>query len=198
MSGLNVVVIIDNYDSFTYNLARYFAELNQVVRVFKNDELTVDELELLDFSHLVISPGPCTPNQTGICREAIKRFYTKVPILGVCLGHQTIAQVFGGKVVNAQNVLHGKTSLVQVESNNTRLFLECDDTFTVTRYHSLLVDIDSLPEGFEITATSTVDNIKEVMAIENYSLRTYGIQFHPESLLTEFGHKILNNFITKG
>ncbi len=193
-----MVVIIDNYDSFTYNLARYFEELNQVVKVVKNDELTINQLESLGLSHLVISPGPCTPDQTGICLEAIKHFCNKVPILGVCLGHQAIAQVFGGKVVNAKNVLHGKTSSVQVESKSSRLFAGCSESFTVTRYHSLLIDFDTIPEGFDVTATSMVDNIKEVMAIENYTLRTYGIQFHPESLLTEFGHKILNNFLIKG
>ena len=193
-----MIVIIDNYDSFTYNLVRYFEELGQQVVVFKNDAVTLSDLSALAFSHLVISPGPCTPNESGICLEAIRYFAGRIPILGVCLGHQAIAQVYGAKVVRATHIRHGKTSPITIEGKHTKLFKGCPSSFNVTRYHSLLVDENSLSADFVVTATSTTQGTREVMAFENVSLQLYAVQFHPESLLTEYGHKVLSNFIDKG
>lgn len=193
-----MIVIIDNYDSFTYNLERYFVELGFETRVIKNDELNIAQLSDIKCSHLVISPGPCTPNESGICIEAIKAFAGSVPILGVCLGHQAIAQVFGGKVVRAKHVRHGKTSILNVTSNSSQLFKGCPRTFAVTRYHSLIVDESQLDKAFLVTATCNTENDREVMAIENQQTRIYGLQYHPESLLTEYGHKVLMNFLMQG
>ncbi|MDT0595558.1 anthranilate synthase component II [Glaciecola petra] len=193
-----MIVIIDNYDSFTYNLERYFVELGHQTRVIKNDELNIAQLSKIKCSHLVISPGPCTPNESGICIEAINTFAGSVPILGVCLGHQAIAQVFGGKVVRARHVRHGKTSVLNVTSNTSQLFKGCPSTFIVTRYHSLIVDDSELDKAFLVTATCNTENNREVMAIENQQCRIYGLQYHPESLLTEHGHKVLKNFLLQG
>lgn len=193
-----MILIIDNYDSFTYNLARYFEELDQQVMVVKNDSLDIDELATLNFSHLVLSPGPCTPNESGICLQTIERFAGKIPILGVCLGHQAIAQVFGASIKQAQHVRHGKTSVLNVESGSNTLFYNCPTSFAVTRYHSLLVDEITLSAEFKVTATCCTQSTREVMAIESPQLRLYGVQFHPESLLTEYGHQVLSNFINKG
>jgi anthranilate synthase/aminodeoxychorismate synthase-like glutamine amidotransferase len=193
-----VILVIDNYDSFTYNLVRYFEELKQQVKVIKNDEMTLNELKQINFSHLVLSPGPCTPNESGICLQAIKCFAGKVPMLGVCLGHQAIAQVFGGSVVKAQHILHGKTAKIDIVDKSSRLFLSCPANFNVTRYHSLLVDETSLPSHFTITALCNSQGSREIMAIEDPVLRLYGVQFHPESLLTEYGHRVLRNFIDEG
>lgn len=193
-----MVLIIDNYDSFTYNLARYFEELGQSVEVIKNDEISLHDLLLKDFSHLVISPGPCTPNESGICLQAIKSLAGSKPILGVCLGHQAIAQVFGAKIVRAQHIKHGKTSTIHITGTSSKLFEGCAATFTATRYHSLLVDESTLANDFFVCAYSETQNVREVMAIENHALRLYGLQYHPESLLTEYGHHVLENFITKG
>jgi len=193
-----VILIIDNYDSFTYNLARYFEELGQQVSVIKNDSLDIHELATLNFSHLVLSPGPCTPNESGICLQAIERFAGKIPILGVCLGHQAIAQVYGASIVRAQHIRHGKTSVMQLESGSNTLFVDCPASFTVTRYHSLLVDEATLSLDFKVTATCHTQGTREVMAIENRELRLYGLQFHPESLLTDYGHEVLSNFINRG
>ena len=193
-----MILIIDNYDSFTFNLARYFEELDQHVKVIKNDSLDINELASIDFSHLVLSPGPCTPNESGICLQAIERFAGKVPILGVCLGHQAIAQVFGANIKQAQHIRHGKTSMLARESDNSVLFVDCPTSFRVTRYHSLLVDEGTLNEEFIVTAICSTEGTREVMAIENHRLRLYGVQFHPESLLTEYGHVVLSNFINKG
>lgn len=193
-----MILIIDNYDSFTYNLARYFEELQQSVCVVRNDELTIKQLGSYSFTHLVLSPGPCTPNESGICLEAISSFTGRVPILGVCLGHQAIAQVNGAKIVRAKHVLHGKTSMVYRRSKDSRLFDGCPDRFKVTRYHSLLIEESSLSKEFMISAITKTDETREIMAIENHKKGLYGVQFHPESLLTEHGHKILRNFILKG
>ncbi|MGB3725084.1 MAG: aminodeoxychorismate/anthranilate synthase component II [Glaciecola sp.] len=193
-----MVLIIDNYDSFTFNLARYFEELGKPVEVVKNDEISLATLQQLRFSHLVISPGPCTPNESGICLQAIKKLAGQVPILGVCLGHQAIAQVYGGLVERAQHIRHGKTSTIQVGNEKSRLFKNCPSSFEVTRYHSLLVNEATLPPDFLVSAYTTTQGIREVMAIENPALRLYGLQYHPESLLTEYGHKVLENFINKG
>lgn len=193
-----MIVIIDNYDSFTHNLERYFIELGATTRVVKNDEMSIEQLASLEFSHLVLSPGPCTPNESGLCLEAIKRFAGIKPILGVCLGHQAIAQVYGAKIERAANVRHGKTSTLQVIDNGTVLFKECASTFIVTRYHSLIVNEKSLCRDFLISAICVTNGVREVMAIENPTLGLYGLQFHPESLLTEFGHKVLENFLMQG
>lgn len=193
-----MILIIDNYDSFTYNLARYFEEVGQQVTVVKNDSLNINELATLNFSHLVLSPGPCTPNESGICLQAIERFAGKIPILGVCLGHQAIAQVFGASIVRAQHIRHGKTSVMKIESASNILFADCPTSYVVTRYHSLLIDETTLNTDFRVTATCSTQGTREVMAIENRRLRLYGLQFHPESLLTEYGHQVLSNFINKG
>lgn len=193
-----MILIIDNYDSFTFNLARYFEELGHTVRVIKNDSHTVDEIADIDFSHLVLSPGPCTPNESGICLDAINRFAGNVPILGVCLGHQAIAQVYGAKIVRAQNILHGKTALMNVENEQSILFADCPLSFVVTRYHSLLVDESTLSKHFKITGACYTEGSREIMAIEDTKLRVYGLQFHPESLLTQNGHLVLRNFMSKG
>jgi para-aminobenzoate synthetase component 2 len=191
-----VVLIIDNYDSFTFNLVRYFEELNARVMVIKNDELSIPELEALDFTHLVISPGPCTPDESGICLDAIVAFAGKLPILGVCLGHQAIGQVFGAKVVRAKNIKHGKTSNVHVQQVHG-IFDGINPTFIATRYHSLLLELDTLPELLEITAVCRESDDIEIMGIQHKTLPIFGVQFHPESLLTQEGHKLLNNFLKK-
>ena len=193
-----MILVIDNYDSFTYNLVRYFEELGQDVKVVKNDHITLAELHEIDFSHLVLSPGPCTPNESGICLDAIASVAGKKPILGVCLGHQAIAQAFGANVVRAKHIRHGKTSTLQVCAPNSRLFANCSDQFEVTRYHSLLVQESSLPTDFVVSAVTLTEQEREVMAIENIKLRLYGLQFHPESLLTEYGHQVLENFLHEG
>lgn len=189
-----MVLIIDNYDSFTFNLVRYFEELDATVKVVKNDELSIAELLRLKFSHLVISPGPCSPDESGICLEAIRTFSGKVPVLGVCLGHQAIGQVFGAKVVRAKNIKHGKTSAIRV-LKKTGIFEGVTQTFTATRYHSLLLESESLPDLLEITAVCSESDDIEIMGIQHKQMPVFGVQFHPESLLTQEGHKILNNFL---
>jgi anthranilate synthase/aminodeoxychorismate synthase-like glutamine amidotransferase len=199
-----MLLLIDNYDSFTHNLARYFEELGQEVVVVRNDEISCAEINVMGPDYLIFSPGPCTPNSAGIILEAIKTFAGRIPILGVCLGHQAIGLAFGANLVNAQQIMHGKTS--QIHHLQSTLFKDIDRPFTATRYHSLVLETASIPEEFEITAwclNTTKENIgakqipdqAEVMAIEHKTLAIYGVQFHPESLLTEFGHHILNNFI---
>jgi anthranilate synthase/aminodeoxychorismate synthase-like glutamine amidotransferase len=189
-----MVLIIDNYDSFTFNLVRYFEELDATVKVVKNDELNIAELLALKFTHLVISPGPCTPNESGICLEAIRTFSGKIPLLGVCLGHQAIGQVFGAKVIRAKNIKHGKTSVISVQ-NHTGIFEDVAQSFTATRYHSLLLEYESLPDMLEITAVCRESDDIEIMGIQHKQMPIFGVQFHPESLLTQEGHKILNNFL---
>jgi anthranilate synthase/aminodeoxychorismate synthase-like glutamine amidotransferase len=191
------VLIIDNYDSFTFNLARYFEELDQSVTVIKNDAMTLSELQHIEFDQLVISPGPCTPNESGISLSAIKAFTGKVPILGVCLGHQAIAQAMGAKVVRAAHIRHGKTSTIQCDPQSL-LFCKCKPRFLATRYHSLIVDESSLPVQFNVSAWCSDFGSTEIMAIEDSKQRLYGVQFHPESLLTEYGHQVLQNFLTLG
>ena len=201
-----MLLLIDNYDSFTHNLARYFEELGQDVIVVRNDEVDCAEIRILCPDYLVFSPGPCTPDSSGITLEAIKVFAGLMPILGVCLGHQAIGQVFGGSVIKAQQIKHGKTS--QIYHSHSALFKDVPMPFVATRYHSLVLDRVSIPDDFKITAwCSANDDAKnidlcqatiqqtEVMAIEHNTLPIYGVQFHPESLLTEFGHHILNNFL---
>jgi len=192
------LVMIDNYDSFTYNLVQYFAELGADVHVVRNDQASVDEVIAMQADKLVISPGPCTPTQAGISVELIKRMAGTLPILGVCLGHQSIGEVFGGKVVHARQIMHGKTSAMH--HNNVGVFNGLSKPFKATRYHSLVVEKASLPDCLEITAwTETADGeMDEIMGLKHVELDIEGVQFHPESILTEHGHDLLRNFLNKG
>ena len=192
-----MLLMIDNYDSFTYNLVQYFRELGADVQVFRNDEISVEDIGRLAPSHLVISPGPCTPNEAGVSMAAIAAFAGKIPILGICLGHQSIGQVFGGEVIRAKNVMHGKTSLIYHE--NTSVFFGLPNPQTATRYHSLVISADSLPDCLEVTAWSknSVGENEEIMGVRHKTLAVEGVQFHPESILTEAGHALLANFLTR-
>ncbi len=185
-----MLLMIDNYDSFTYNLVQYLRELGEEVEVYRNDKISLDEIEALNPTRLVVSPGPCTPNEAGISVEAIKYFAGKLPILGVCLGHQSIGQAYGGKVVRADRLMHGKTS--PVFHDNRELFVGLPDPFDATRYHSLLVERSSLPECLEVTAWTAEG---EIMGMRHRSLPVWGMQFHPESILTVAGMDMLNNFL---
>lgn len=186
------VLVIDNYDSFTYNLVQYLGELKQDVIVYRNDEITVDKIKALKPSHIVISPGPGRPDDAGISKDLIKKLAGQIPILGVCLGHQCIGEVFGGKVTNALELMHGKTS--EIFHNTKSIFSGIPNPFTATRYHSLIVDLKSLENTpLEISA-KTKDDV--VMALEHKEFKNLiGVQFHPESILTEYGHKMLENFL---
>tara|TARA_Y100000994_G_scaffold68558_1_gene56101 strand:+ start:2185 stop:2769 length:585 start_codon:yes stop_codon:yes gene_type:complete len=189
-----VLLLIDNFDSFTHNLARYFIELGANVEVVRNNALTLDDISRLAPSQLVISPGPCTPNEAGICLSAIEHFAGKIPILGVCLGHQAIGQVFGAKVVGAQEIKHGKVSALS--HRNSGLFKDLPNPFNVTRYHSLVLDPTSLPSSINVDAwCETAQGTKEIMAISHASYPVWGVQYHPESLLTEHGHSVLEAFL---
>lgn len=192
------VLMIDNYDSFTFNIVQYLGELGAEVMTYRNDELTLEQIDALAPTHLVISPGPCTPNEAGISQAAIAHFAGKLPILGVCLGHQAIGQVYGGKVVRAPQVMHGKTSAV-VHSGQG-VFRGLENPLEVTRYHSLVVERTSLPECFEITAWTSDDDVTPglIMGFRHRSLDVEGVQFHPESILTRQGHALLANFLKRG
>jgi len=185
-----MILMIDNYDSFTYNIVQYLGELGEELVVRRNDEITIQEIEELDPSYLVISPGPCTPNEAGISLEAIRYFAGKIPILGVCLGHQSIAQVFGGEVVRAERLMHGKTSTIFHEEQG--MFQGLPSPIEVTRYHSLIVKNDQLPDELMVTAW-TEEN--EIMAIKHKTLPIEGVQFHPESIMSQFGKEMLSNFL---
>jgi len=185
-----MLLLIDNYDSFTWNLYQYFCELGAEVVVKRNDELTLSEISALVPEKLVISPGPCTPTEAGISLAAITHFAGKLPILGVCLGHQAIAQAFGATIVRAEKVMHGKTSAIT--HNNTGVFSGLNNPLTVTRYHSLVIDPPTLPECFEVTAWT---DKQEIMGIRHRELALEGVQFHPESILSEQGHQLLANFL---
>ena len=187
--------MIDNYDSFTYYLVQYFGELGEEVVVYRNDQVTLDEIESLNPNHIVISPGPCTPNEAGISVDVIDHFKGKIPILGVCLGHQCIGQAFGGRIVHAKSIMHGKTS--EIYHNNLDVFASLDIPLTATRYHSLVIEYESLPECLEITAWTKNDDgtIDEIMGVRHRTLPVSGVQFHPESILTSFGHELLKNFL---
>jgi anthranilate synthase component 2 len=185
-----MLLMIDNYDSFTYNLVQYLGELGEDVRVYRNDEITLEEIERLNPGRIVISPGPCTPNEAGISVPLIQRLAGRVPILGVCLGHQSIGQAFGGKIVHAATLMHGKTSPVRHEGKG--VFRDLPDPLTATRYHSLVIERESLPDCLEVTAW-TDDG--EIMGVRHRSLAVEGVQFHPESILTEHGHDLLANFL---
>jgi len=190
-----MILMIDNYDSFTYNLVQYFGELGAEVQVYRNDRITVDEVAALKPKQIVLSPGPCTPNEAGICLELIERLKGQFPILGVCLGHQSMGQAFGGTVKRARQVMHGKTSPVHHASRG--VFRDLPSPFTATRYHSLIVDAVDLPDCFEITAwTQHADGSRdEIMGLRHKTLPLEGVQFHPESILTEHGHAMLKNFL---
>ncbi|MDW6002763.1 aminodeoxychorismate/anthranilate synthase component II [Vibrio mangrovi] len=192
-----MLLIIDNYDSFTYNLYQYFCELGTDVKVIRNDQIDIPGIAALNPSHLVISPGPCTPNEAGISLEAVRHFAGQLPLLGVCLGHQAIAQAFGANVVRARQVMHGKTS--PVRHTHQGLFHGLNDPLTVTRYHSLVVEKQSLPDCFEVTAwTETSDGgIDEIMGYQHRTLPIDAVQFHPESIKTEQGHELLANFLRR-
>lgn len=185
-----MLLMIDNYDSFTYNLVQYFGELGQDVQVYRNDQITLEEIERLDPDYLVISPGPCTPNEAGVSVPAIKKFAGKLPILGVCLGHQSIGQAFGGKIVHAKQLMHGKTS--PIEHKDISLFRDLPNPVTATRYHSLVIERETCPDCLEVTAW-TADG--EIMGVKHKTLAIEGVQFHPESILTERGHDMLRNFL---
>ena len=189
--------MLDNYDSFTYNLVRYFRELGAEVVVYRNDEISLADIEQLAPTHIVISPGPCTPNEAGISLAAIAHFAGKIPLLGVCLGHQSIGQVFGGKVVRAKKVMHGKTSMVS--HSHGGVFAGLDQPVEATRYHSLVVDAASLPECLEATAWSlnAAGEKQVIMGIRHKTLDVEGVQFHPESVLTHQGHALLANFLKR-
>ena len=185
-----MLLMIDNYDSFTYNLVQYLAEIGQDVKVVRNDKISIEEINKLNPQYIVISPGPCTPNEAGISLELIEAFKGKIPILGVCLGHQSIGQAFGGKIVHAQTIMHGKTS--KISHNNKGVFRGIKNPFIATRYHSLVIEKQTLPNCFDITAW-TDDN--EIMGIKHKELAIEGVQFHPESILSEHGHDLLKNFL---
>jgi len=187
--------MIDNYDSFTYNIVQYFGELGVEVKVFRNDEIGLDEIAALGPDQIVISPGPCTPNEAGISTSVITEFAGKIPLLGICLGHQSIGQVFGGQIVQAGKVMHGKISAIHHEGNG--VFKGLSKPFNATRYHSLVVDKQALPECLEVTAwTETPQGeCEEIMGIKHKELMVEGVQFHPESILSEHGHALLKNFL---
>ncbi len=187
-----MLLMIDNYDSFTYNLVQYLGELGEDVRVYRNDQITVPEIEKLKPDHIVISPGPCTPNEAGVSVETIQKLGGRFPILGVCLGHQSIGQAYGGKIVRAKQLMHGKTSMIH--HANKGVFTGLPNPFEATRYHSLVIERASLPDVLEITAW-TDDG--EIMGARHKTLPVEGVQFHPESILTQHGHKLLRNFLTQ-
>jgi len=190
-----MLLMIDNYDSFTYNVVQYFGELGADVHVYRNDEITLDEIKALDPDHIVISPGPCTPNEAGVSVEVLKQFAGIKPLFGICLGHQSIAQAFGGYVIRAKEVMHGKTSMIH--HNNQGVFKDLPNPFEATRYHSLVIDKDRLPDCLEITSwTEDADgNIDEIMGVRHRDYVIEGVQYHPESILTEHGHAQLKNFL---
>lgn len=185
-----MLLMIDNYDSFTYNLVQYFGELGEEIKVFRNDAITVDEIAKLKPARIVISPGPCSPNEAGISNDVIRRFAGKIPILGVCLGHQCIGAVYGGRIVRAGRLMHGKTSAIY--HNGKEIFKDCENPFEATRYHSLIIDRPTMPPALEITAETKE---KEVMAVRHKQFPVWGVQFHPESILTKEGKKLLKNFL---
>jgi anthranilate synthase component 2 len=187
--------MIDNYDSFTFNIVQYLRELGEDVRVYRNDEINVAEIQQLSPDLIVISPGPCTPNEAGISMEVVQAFESKIPILGICLGHQSLSQVFGGNIIKAGQVMHGKTSLIHHTGQD--VFAGLTNPFTATRYHSLVVEKESLPDCLEVIAWTENDDGKlgEIMGVRHRQFAITGVQFHPESILTEHGHELLGNFL---
>ncbi|AXX85487.1 anthranilate synthase component II [Aliarcobacter skirrowii] len=187
-----MILMIDNYDSFTYNIVQYCLELKADLKIVRNDELTLEQIIELNPSKIIISPGPATPNEAGVCLDVIKYFSGKKPIFGICLGHQAIAQAFGAKVVRAKNLMHGKTSKIKV-LKGTKIFDGLPNEFTQTRYHSLIVEKQNLPEEIIVTSKSLDDD--EIMSLEIKDKNVFGVQFHPESILSEYGHKMFENFL---
>ncbi len=190
-----MLLMIDNYDSFTYNIVQYFGELNQDVKVVRNDQLSIADIEAWQPQYLVIGPGPCSPNEAGISLEAIKHFAGKIPLLGVCLGHQAIGQAFGGEVVRAREVMHGRLSAMF--HANIGMFKGLPNPYQATRYHSLVVNKENMPDCLEVTAWTQMPNgdVDEIMGLRHKTLAIEGVQFHPESILSEHGHQLLKNFI---
>ena len=191
-----MILMIDNYDSFTFNVVQYLLELGADVTVRRNDEINIEDIKRLAPEKIVVSPGPCTPNEAGISLQAVACFAGKIPLLGICLGHQSIGQGFGGKVVRAKEVMHGKTSMIY--HKGTGVFTDLDNPFLATRYHSLVVDAESLPDCLEITAwTEENGEIDAIMGLRHREHDVEGVQFHPESMLTQHGHQLLNNFLQR-
>jgi anthranilate synthase component 2 len=190
-----MLLMLDNYDSFTYNLVQYLQSLGAEVKVVRNDAMTVDEIEELAPDRIVISPGPCTPNEAGVSLELIERLGQRTPILGVCLGHQSIGQAYGGDVIRAKTIMHGKTSRIRHEGKG--VFADLPDAYEATRYHSLVVDRGTLPDALEITAWTELEDgtFEEIMGLRHKQFPVQGVQFHPESILTEHGHALLKNFL---
>lgn len=191
-----MILMIDNYDSFTYNLVQYCGELNKNVEVVRNDAIEIKDIQDMHPEAIIISPGPCTPNEAGISMAVVEQLGSTIPILGVCLGHQSIAQALGGRIVRARQVMHGKTSPIRHRGTDIFKGLECP--FIATRYHSLIVEKETLPAGLEVTAwtESTDGELDEIMGLRHEKLPLYSVQFHPESILTESGHQLLENFFT--
>ena len=192
-----MLLMIDNYDSFTYNLVQYLGELGVEVQVFRNDQVSITQMEKLNPDQIVISPGPCTPNEAGISVEAIKHFAGEKPILGVCLGHQSIGQAFGGKIVHASAIMHGKTSMIR--HKGIGVFRDISNPFEATRYHSLVIEKQSMPDCLEVTAWTETESgdLDEIMGVRHKDYPIEGMQFHPESILTEHGHNLLKNFLVQ-
>jgi len=192
-----VLLMIDNYDSFTYNVVQYLGELGANVQVFRNDAISIAEIESLNPAQIVISPGPCTPTEAGISMEVISHFAGKIPLLGICLGHQSIGQVYGGEIIRAKKVMHGKLSAIHHSGQG--VFTDLTMPFTATRYHSLVIDAKSLPDCLDVTAWTEDENgdIDEIMGVRHKELAVEGVQFHPESILSEHGHALLNNFLSQ-
>jgi anthranilate synthase component 2 len=190
-----MILMIDNYDSFTYNIVQYLGELGADVEVFRNDEITCEEIKKLKPNKIVISPGPCTPNEAGISLEVINSFSGQIPLLGICLGHQSIGQAFGGNIIRARKVMHGKTSLIHHDGRG--VFSDLPNPFEATRYHSLVIDKKTVPDNLELTAWTAHEDgsVDEIMGVKHKNLAIEGVQFHPESILSESGHALLNNFL---
>ena len=190
-----MLLMIDNYDSFTYNLVQYFGELGADIRVFRNDEISIADIEKMAPQQIVVSPGPCTPKEAGISVETIRHFAGRIPLLGVCLGHQSIGEAFGGRIIRAKRVMHGKIS--SIHHRGQGVFRSLPDPFNATRYHSLVIEQETLPDCLEVTAwTQNPDgSIEEIMGVRHKTLAIEGVQFHPESILTEHGHRLLKNFL---
>ena len=187
-----MVLMIDNYDSFTYNIVQYCRELGADLKIIRNDELNIEEIKALNPQKIILSPGPSTPNEAGVTLDVIKEFSDTTPIFGICLGHQSIAQVFGAEIIRAKNMMHGKTSQIQIEAN-TPIFNDLPQEFRATRYHSLTVKQEGLPQNIEVTSYSKDD--AEIMSLQIKDRPIYGVQFHPESIMSEHGHKMLDNFL---
>ena len=188
-----MILMIDNYDSFTYNIVQYFGELGQELMVYRNDKISIDQIISMKPEKIIISPGPCTPNEAGISVDVIKQFFRSVPILGICLGHQSIGQAFGGKIISSKKIMHGKIS--PIIHDGTKMYSNISNPFDATRYHSLVIEKSSLPSCLKITSWTEEDSDIEIMGIEHLDYPVYGLQFHPESILTTSGHQLLKNFL---